>query len=48
MVMTVAVVAVLPFNASIAKNAEEIISESGVEGGLIVHLGCGAESSRPH
>lgn len=41
MVMTVAVVALLPFGGAVAENAEEIINEIGVEGGLIAHLGCG-------
>ncbi len=39
--MMVAVVAVWPASVAIAENAEDLVSKSGVEGGLIVHLGCG-------
>jgi len=41
LVMMVAVFAAWPFSVAIAANAEDLVGESGVEGGLIVHLGCG-------
>jgi len=39
--VVVAVVAAWPFSAAVAENAEDLIAESGVKGGLVVHVGCG-------